>query len=64
MVDKNKFKELIENNLKKNSNSRRNMIHYLLNINNFSSFEDFKNIIITMVEIEQFQTFYNDKILK
>ncbi len=63
MDNTNKFKDYIIRNLNKGNSSKRQIIEYLLDINSFKSFRDFKEIISTMVEVEEFQSFYNDKIL-
>lgn len=57
------FKEYVLENLNKDSSSKRQTIDYLLNMNRFDSFEDFKETITTMVDIEEYQSFYNDQIL-
>jgi len=57
------FKNFITQNIEKDESSKRQIVEYLIRISDFKSFEDFKEIISTMVEVEPFQKFYNDKII-
>jgi hypothetical protein len=45
-------------------NSKNKVIDYLLSIENFKSFNDFKEIIKIMIDIKDMQRFYYDKVLE
>lgn len=58
------LKEYILQNINKSDSVKRQIFDYLLAIHDFKSFEDFKDVISTMIEVEQFQHYYNDKIIE
>ena len=57
------FRDYVIENLNRGESYQRQIINYLLNINDFKSIDDFKEVISTMIEVDQFQKFYNDKII-
>lgn len=60
----NDLKEYILKNINVNESTRRQITEYLLDIHDFNSFDDFKDLITTMIEVDQFQLYYNDKIIE
>jgi hypothetical protein len=58
------LKEYILQNIDKSESMKRQMIEYLLAIHNFNSFEDFQDVVSTMIEVDQYQTYYNEKIIE
>lgn len=58
------FKDKILGFSNQDGTLKKQAIEYLANIRTFKSFKDFKEVIYTMLEFEDFQKFYNDKIVK
>ena len=63
-AEKKGIKEFIQESIEKHESIRRQTIKYLKHIDDFYSFEDFKDIIATMIELDQFQRSNNDRIIE
>lgn len=57
------FKERMLGLIQQGGSIERQAIDYLYNIRSFKSFSDFKEVIITMLSVDRFQNYYNDRII-
>ncbi len=58
-----KFKSTIENEIISGGSKKNQAIRYLRSIDTFKSIDDFKVVIQTMIEIDEYQKYYNMEIL-
>lgn len=64
MDESNKFRNYIFQQWEKGKENQKQVIDYLKEINSFKSFNDFKEIMSAMIDLEGYQNYYNDEIIE
>lgn len=59
----NNFKEYVIEHMNAGKSSKKEVIDRLLSIGDFDSFDEFKDVVKAMIEVEEFRQYYNDKII-